>query len=83
MAKVRTGKGRRVMRHARVRRKVHGTSERPRLSVFRSLDHVYAQIIDDSQGITLTAASSRDNTPKAGCWYENIYSTSRAIYIYL
>ena len=60
MAKVRTGKGRRVMRHRRVRTKVSGTSDRPRLAVFRSLNHVYAQIVDDTQGITLAAASSLD-----------------------
>ena len=58
MAKIRTNKGRRVMRHARVRRKIVGTPERPRLSVYRSLNHVYAQVIDDSQGTTLAAASS-------------------------
>ena len=60
MAKARTGKGRRVMRHRRVRTKVAGTPVRPRLAVFRSLNHVYAQIVDDTQGITLAAASSLD-----------------------
>lgn len=54
----RTNKARRVVRHIRVRRKLMGTAERPRLSVFRSLNHVYAQIIDDTQGVTLAAASS-------------------------
>ena len=57
-AKVRNKKGRRVMRHARVRRKVTGSAERPRLAVFRSLNQVYAQVIDDTRGVTLTAASS-------------------------
>lgn len=47
-------------RRARVRRKVHGTAERPRLSVFRSSKFIYAQIIDDERGVTLAAASSRD-----------------------
>lgn len=61
MAKIRTNKGRRVMRHIRVRRKIGGTSERPRLSVYRSLNHVYAQVIDDNQGITLAAASSLES----------------------
>ena len=72
MGTTRTRRGGRVMRHARVRRKVRGSSERPRLAVFRSLKHVYAQIIDDTQGVTLTAASSlekeirtqKDGNPK-------------------
>ncbi len=46
--------------HRRIRRKIRGTPERPRLSVFRSLKHIYAQIIDDTRGHTLVAASSRD-----------------------
>jgi large subunit ribosomal protein L18 len=50
----------RQKRHARVRRKVAGTSERPRLAVFRSINHIYAQVIDDSQGRTLAAASTMD-----------------------
>lgn len=48
----------RERRHARVRKKVSGTSERPRLSVYRSLNNIYAQIIDDTKGNTLAAASS-------------------------
>ena len=48
----------RVIRHARVRKKVFGTEERPRLSVFRSENHIYAQIIDDTKGNTLCAAST-------------------------
>ncbi len=51
-------------RKARVRTKVFGTSERPRLSVYRSLKQIYAQIIDDSQGKTLAAASSLDKSIK-------------------
>lgn len=64
MTKIRTNKGRRVMRHARVRRKIVGTSDRPRLSVYRSLNHVYAQVIDDSQGTTLASASSLESAVK-------------------
>ena len=45
-------------RHLRVRNRVAGTAERPRLNVFRSLAHIYAQIIDDEKGTTLAAASS-------------------------
>jgi large subunit ribosomal protein L18 len=44
--------------HSRIRKKVRGTAERPRLAVFRSVSHIYAQIIDDANGKTLAAASS-------------------------
>ena len=50
----------RIKRHARVRGKISGTAERPRLSVFRSENHIYAQIIDDVNGVTLASASSLD-----------------------
>lgn len=50
----------RKRRHLRVRRKVSGTAERPRLSVFRSLRHMYAQVIVDETGETLAAASTMD-----------------------
>jgi large subunit ribosomal protein L18 len=50
----------RQRRHLRVRRTVRGTTERPRLSVFRSLAHIYAQVVDDRDGRTLAAASSLD-----------------------
>jgi large subunit ribosomal protein L18 len=48
----------RLSRKARVRRKILGTSERPRLSIFRSAKHIYAQIIDDEKAVTLVSASS-------------------------
>ena len=51
-------KAQRLKRHKRVRAKISGTRERPRLNVFRSLNHIYAQIIDDVNGNTLVAASS-------------------------
>ena len=51
-------KAQRIKRHKRVRSKVSGTSERPRLSVFRSEKHIYCQIIDDTKGVTLCSASS-------------------------
>ncbi|PKM49241.1 MAG: 50S ribosomal protein L18 [Firmicutes bacterium HGW-Firmicutes-7] len=50
----------RVGKHRKIRNKIKGTSERPRLCVFRSNSHIYAQIIDDSKGITLVAASTMD-----------------------
>ena len=50
----------RKMRAARVRSKISGTPERPRLNVFRSLNNIYAQVIDDVKGVTLTQASTMD-----------------------
>ena len=55
-----TRKESRNRRHQRVRRKVFGTSDRPRLAVFRSHKHIYAQVIDDTQHHTLAAASTLD-----------------------
>jgi large subunit ribosomal protein L18 len=46
--------------HIRIRKKLRGTTERPRLSVFRSTAHIYAQIIDDTKGVTVVAASSTE-----------------------
>ncbi len=48
----------RIKKHRRVRKRVYGTPERPRLSVFKSLNHIYAQIIDDVSGTTLVSAST-------------------------
>ena len=50
----------RLKRHARVRSKISGTAARPRLNVFRSSQHIYAQVIDDIAGVTLACASSMD-----------------------
>lgn len=50
----------RIKRHLRIRKKIKGTPERPRLAVFRSEKHIYAQIIDDTKGHTLVAASTLD-----------------------
>ena len=46
--------------HKRIRRKVRGTTERPRLAIYRSLNHIYAQVIDDEQGTTLASASTAE-----------------------
>jgi large subunit ribosomal protein L18 len=55
----------RLRKHARVRKTISGTPERPRLCVFRSLNHIYAQVIDDTVGKTLASASSLDKDLKA------------------
>ncbi|MDM8519632.1 50S ribosomal protein L18 [Anaerolineales bacterium HSG6] len=54
----------RKRRHARVRKNVNGTLNQPRLNVFRSLNHIYAQVIDDTKGVTLASASSLDTSIK-------------------
>ena len=50
--------------HKRIRRRVEGSQERPRLAVFRSLNHIYAQVIDDAQGHTLVSAASTEKDAK-------------------
>jgi large subunit ribosomal protein L18 len=52
--------------HARIREKLAGTTERPRLNVYRSLNHIYAQVIDDSKGVTLASASTMAAKVKTG-----------------
>ena len=64
MTKVNVRQDSRLKRKARVRKKVRGTSERPRLCVFRSASHIYAQIIDDQSGATLAAASTMTGSLK-------------------
>jgi large subunit ribosomal protein L18 len=56
----------RQRRHMRVRKRVSGTAERPRLCVFRSLRHIYAQLIDDARGQTLVSAATVDAEVRAG-----------------
>ena len=56
----------RTKRHRRVRKKVSGTTERPRLAVFRSNRHIYAQIIDDTTGRTLASASTAEAEQRSG-----------------
>jgi large subunit ribosomal protein L18 len=62
MTQLTTRSAQRVKRHERIRLRLAGTSERPRLTVFRSLNHIYAQVIDDTTGKTLAAASSLEPT---------------------
>ena len=57
----------RIKKHLRVRNRFSGTAERPRLAVFRSNNHMYAQIIDDTVGKTLVSASTLDKDVKAEC----------------
>ena len=64
MVKKTDRKAERVRRHARVRRKISGTAECPRLSVFRSNSNLYVQVIDDVKGVTLTQASTIDKEVK-------------------
>ena len=52
--------------HTRIRERIQGTTERPRLNVYRSLNHIYAQIIDDTQGRTLVSASTIADKVKTG-----------------
>ena len=61
MPKGRTRRAQRSARHQRLRQHVKGVADRPRLAVFRSLSHIYAQVIDDSQGVTVASASSLED----------------------
>jgi len=55
----------RLKRHLRVRKKIEGTTARPRLNIFRSSKHMYAQLIDDTTGVTVASASTQDKELKA------------------
>ncbi len=66
----------RLRRHKRLRQKVSGTAERPRLNVFRSLRHIYAQVIDDEQGHTLLSVSTLD--PEVKGQIDGLNKTSQA-----
>ena len=56
-----------VRRHLRLRKHISGTAQRPRLNVFRSLNNIYAQVIDDEAKVTLVSASTLDKEIKAAC----------------
>jgi large subunit ribosomal protein L18 len=68
MKKSATTRAARIRRHVRIRRRVKGNNEKPRLCVFRSLSHIYAQVIDDVSRVTIVAASDieKDVASKAG-----------------
>jgi large subunit ribosomal protein L18 len=66
-------------RHTRVRRNLSGTAERPRLSVFRSLQHVYAQVIDDASGRTLVSASTLDANLRAEIGQMDVQEQAKAV----
>ncbi|GIK38266.1 MAG: 50S ribosomal protein L18 [Chloroflexota bacterium] len=71
----------RKRRQARVRKNLAGVSERPRLNVFRSLNHIYAQVIDDSKGMTLVSASSLDASIRAAEVASGKGKTERAVLV--
>lgn len=77
MLKVKTRDITRKQRQLRVRKKVFGTAERPRLNVFRSLKHIYAQIIDDERGVTLVAASTLDSALRDSVQGANVESAKK------
>jgi large subunit ribosomal protein L18 len=62
---IRTKKDRRDRIRLRQRKRIHGTSERPRLAIFRSVTHIYAQVIDDMSGRTLVSAASTESSLKS------------------
>ncbi len=68
-----------LRRRRHVRRNIVGTSERPRLSVFRSSKHIYAQLIDDTKGVTLAAASSATKGVKAAATYGGNVKAAAAV----
>jgi large subunit ribosomal protein L18 len=69
----------RLRKHARVRKKISGTPEKPRLCVFRSAKHIYAQIIDDVNSTTLVAASSLDEALKGKLNYTGNKEAAREV----
>src|SRR5262245_32528358 len=70
---------RRQIRRYRIRKRVAGSDARPRLSVFRSANHIYAQVVDDDKGVTLVSASSREKLDMAGIESKGKIATSTAV----
>ncbi len=69
----------RLRRHKRVRKKVSGTPQRPRLTVFRSLNQIYAQIIDDASGTTMTSASTLDGELREGKGHKGNVASAKKV----
>jgi len=69
----------RIKRHKRVRKNISGSSERPRLCIFRSLKHIYAQVIDDKEGITLVSLSTLDPEIKKKEKYQGNMKAAREL----
>ena len=69
----------RQRRHARVRKKISGTAETPRLNVYRSLNHIYVQLIDDVKGVTLCSASTLEKDVKAAIKDMNKTDASKVV----
>ena len=76
--KIRTKKNRRERIHLRQRKRIHGTDVRPRLSIFRSVTHIYAQVIDDLTGRTLVAAASTEASLKKAVFTGAVRGGNRA-----
>jgi large subunit ribosomal protein L18 len=70
---------RQLRRRRHVRKRIRGTAERPRLTVFRSSKHIYAQLIDDLAGVTLASASSRDKAARGDVGYGGNVKAAEAI----
>ncbi len=79
MAQLKDRKQRRQRVHMRIRKRVSGTAERPRLAVFRSLANVYAQLIDDVKGTTLVAASTLETDLRKDLAHRGNKSAGRAV----
>ena len=79
MARDKNSRRLRVVRHIRVRKKVQGDGARPRLCVFRSLRHIFAQVIDDTTGHTLASASSLESAAGKGTELAAKLSTSQSV----
>ena len=79
MAGRKTIKQRASLRHVRLRKKIKGTAARPRLAVYRSLNHVYAQLIDDDLGVTIASASSVEGDVKKDVSSQNKTEISRLV----